>query len=67
MVNGFEIDHAMCQRYGKKKRKKKQYGRAPNLSDRRKGTRAFKMPSLDSLCKDIVEIHSIRYPYAMKE
>ena len=30
-------------------------------------TRAFIMPSLDSLCKDIVEIHSIRYPYAMKE
>lgn len=29
-------------------------------------TRAFIMPSLDSLCKDIVEIHSIRYPYAMK-
>ena len=30
-------------------------------------TRAFIMPSLDSLCKDILEIHSIRYPYAMKE
>lgn len=30
-------------------------------------TRAFVLPSLDSLCKDIVEIHSIRYPYAMKE
>lgn len=30
-------------------------------------TRAFIMPSLDSLCKDIVEIHNIRYPCAMKE
>ena len=30
-------------------------------------TRAFIMPSLDSLCKDIVEIHNIRYPYAIKE
>lgn len=30
-------------------------------------TRAFIMPSLDSLCKDIVEIHSIRYPFAMKK
>lgn len=29
-------------------------------------TRSFIMPSLDSLCKDIVEIHSLRYPHALK-
>jgi hypothetical protein len=29
-------------------------------------TRSFIMPSLDSLCKDIVEIHSLRYPHELK-
>ena len=29
-------------------------------------TRSFIMPSLDSLCKDIVDIHDLRYPYAIK-
>ena len=29
-------------------------------------TRSFIMPSLDSLCKDIVEIHSLRYPHKLK-
>lgn len=29
-------------------------------------TRSYIMPSLDSLCKDIVEIHSLRYPHALK-
>lgn len=29
-------------------------------------TRSFIMPSLDSLCKDIVEIHSLRYLHELK-
>lgn len=29
-------------------------------------TQSFIMPSLDSLCKDIVSIHKIRYPYAIQ-
>lgn len=29
-------------------------------------TRSFIMPSLDSLCKDIVDIHDLKYPYAIK-
>lgn len=29
-------------------------------------TRSFIMPSLDSLCKDIVEIHSLKYPHELK-
>lgn len=29
-------------------------------------TRSFIMPSLDSLCKDIVDIHSLRYQHALK-
>ena len=29
-------------------------------------TRSFIMPSLDSLCKDIVDIYKLRYSYAIK-
>jgi len=29
-------------------------------------SRSFIMPSLDSLCKDIVEIHNLRYPHVLK-
>ena len=29
-------------------------------------TRSFIMPSLDSLCKDILDIHSLRYSHALK-
>lgn len=29
-------------------------------------TRSFIMPTLDNLCKDIVDIHDLRYPYAIK-
>lgn len=30
-------------------------------------TRSYIMPSLDSLCKDIVDIHNLRYQYALKD